>query len=476
MRDPIEHTSSEALLALRSISDDTREVYAKRIARKYAGFTLIFAAVIIAAACFFTASLGSELPLYALLAAWPSAMFVYGVTLTIAGSAFRYELTRTLGDEARRTQGEVALMALARLRARAIVEPREQASFSALLAGVALLGPMTIHWAAGNLLSLLIFGTGVSSVNFSWWIGFCGAAFGHVHLVFAYSAAKYARTMSELGSSSLASNADDGGSKAVNAAVIASMFPWLLLLAIPPLFTLLTGTLLLPIFAWARRTVLHERRTIERACLPSRDDHSPETFDEIRSVAEWKRGSPDVRALALRALAERFSKGRVAPVLERVIVGSNGFVRDAALEVAIAIHYRPDLEMLLAVSPFAPERTAQLIAMLLEHYEDPRVEPVLITLLERHERNVLLAACKSLARVGTRGAVEPLLKIADGIEGSELRGAARRAITNIQYRLGSGERGELSVVGIEEDGGSLSFAHEEGALAYAELEPSPEKN
>jgi HEAT repeat protein len=205
---------------------------------------------------------------------------------------------------------------------------------------------------------------------------------------------------------------------------------------------------------------------IERACLPAADDLSPETFDEIRSVAEWKRGAPDVRALAVRALAERFSRARIAPVLDRVIETAGGFTRDSAIEVALAIHHRPELELLLSIVLFAPPRTAQLIAASLAWYQDERVEPALIDLLSREEKSVRLAAIEALARIGTRVAVEPLLRIADGIHSSDLRTSARAAIDRIQARMGPTDRGELSIIEADDQAGALSVPSEEpGALS-----------
>src|SRR5262245_61446689 len=329
---------SETAIAVRSVSDEAREVYARRVARQSAGWALIFAALTLIATAF---SGASEAPTWILIMSWPFAGFVYALTHIVASIAFRYDLAHAIAEEARRTQGEVALTALARLRARAIVEPRERSSFAPLLAGTALLGPLTIHWIAATIFSALSRFEGIDARDFTIWIQISAVVVGHAHVVFAICAARYARRMSGLGATSLAAGVDGGGTSALTAAVVAAAVPGLLAVGIPPLATGLTGAMLLPIFRCARRIVLEERRVIERACLPARDDLSPETFDEIRSVAEWKRGAPDVRALAIRALAERFSRARIAPVIDRVIESAGGFVRDSAIEVALAVHHQP---------------------------------------------------------------------------------------------------------------------------------------
>src|SRR5262245_31362958 len=139
---------SEAAIAVRSVSDEAREVYARRVARQSTGWALIFAALALIATAF---SGAEEAPAWILMMSWPFGGFVYAITHIIASIAFRYDLTHAIAEEARRTQGEVALSALARLRARAIVEPRERASFAPLLAGTALLGPLSIHWIVATL-------------------------------------------------------------------------------------------------------------------------------------------------------------------------------------------------------------------------------------------------------------------------------------------------------------------------------------
>src|SRR5262245_60187282 len=225
---------SETAIAVRSVSDEAREVYARRVARQSAGWALIFAALTLIATAF---SGASEAPTWILIMSWPFAGFVYALTHLAATIAFRYDLAHAIAEEARRTQGEVALTALARLRARAIVEPRERSSFAPLLAGTALVGPLSVHWIVAAIFSGVMRFEAIDARDFTTWIQVSLVVVGHAHVVFAIAAARYARNMSNLGATSLAAGVDGGGSRALTAAIVTAAVPGLLAIGIPPLLT-----------------------------------------------------------------------------------------------------------------------------------------------------------------------------------------------------------------------------------------------
>lgn len=441
---------SETDIAVAAVSNETRDVYAARVARQSAGWALILCSIVLVVSAVFSDELPANALAWELLLSWPIALCVYAVAHAGSSILFRDELANAVAQESNRTQGgEVALTALVRLRARALVEPRERSSFTALMVGSALLGPLTVH-------ALAVAVAATNMTKFSSWILGCVVLTGHAHLAFAAGAARYARKLSQHGSTSLAQGVSCGLVGTVIVTAILSAIPGVFVYGLPPLLALCTCIVVTQFFRHARTVVIQERRMIESNCLPAKDDLTPETFDEIRSVAEWRRGAPDVRALAVRALAERFSRARVGPVLDRVIESSPGFVRDSALEVALAIRHRPPLDLLLSALDFASARTTRLIAGSLQWHHSARVEPALVSLLAQDAREVRIAAIEALGRAGTRTAVEPLLRIAEGIYAPELRGAARASIDLIQARIGDTGRGELSLVAVD-DRGALSI-------------------
>src|SRR5436189_1851449 len=97
---------SETAIAVHSVSDEAREVYARRVARQSAGWALIFAALALVLTTIVQQG-STDLPTWELILSWPFAVFVYAVTHIAASLAFRFDLAHAISEEARRTQGEV---------------------------------------------------------------------------------------------------------------------------------------------------------------------------------------------------------------------------------------------------------------------------------------------------------------------------------------------------------------------------------
>src|SRR5688572_24640810 len=174
MREVVVFSLSEATYAIRTVAHDAQDVYARRIARKLAGHTLVAMAFAIACSLIAFDLFAPYAPAMLLLSSWPVAGVVYLLGRAVSSDMFRYELSRAIDEEARRTQGEVAITALARLRARALIEPRERSSYASLLAGVALLGPLTIHFLVGTIFYLIVGREPLPLRDFSKWMAICG--------------------------------------------------------------------------------------------------------------------------------------------------------------------------------------------------------------------------------------------------------------------------------------------------------------
>lgn len=262
-----------------------------------------------------------------------------------------------------------------------------------------------------------------------------------------------------------------------------------------------TRTLLIECFAWggtveagavraglARFDAHHVRDRVALARrVASRLDPVPvaEVPDRLAQIA-LADPVADVRRFALLALATVATPGTLEPVAARLLLDPDPLVR-----VYACVHAGPDgAEKLLAlrrhkhpaVRAAAIRVTAQLpdaVAALTAHlaYDgdpalvaealgltgSPAAEATLLALLADPE--VRTAAAHALGEVGTISAVEPLL--AQRV--APYTGAITAAIARIQARVGSADRGRLSLA--EAAGGEVSLAHEAGQVALADLPP-----
>ncbi|MCC7072163.1 MAG: hypothetical protein IT383_12620 [Deltaproteobacteria bacterium] len=116
------------------------------------------------------------------------------------------------------------------------------------LIGVALVGPLSLHGA----ISLLL-GCGPGPIGFDEWVMASLIIVGHAHLVFAFLVGRHATMLAE----------DIAGVSAKRTfllTTLTSAIPGVLLYAIPPVLTAITGAVLvLPMYGWARRTLAVER-------------------------------------------------------------------------------------------------------------------------------------------------------------------------------------------------------------------------
>lgn len=119
------------------------------------------------------------------------------------------------------------------------------ASIALPLMAIALLGPLTLH------APFALVGNGAQ--GFATWIGLSSTIVGHAHLVYAGLAARHAVKLGR------DPHMTGGPGRTLAFTVAASCVPGILLLALPPILTAVTGALLIyTSYAWAKRTMLRE--------------------------------------------------------------------------------------------------------------------------------------------------------------------------------------------------------------------------
>lgn len=248
------------------------------------------------------------------------------------------------------------------------------------------------------------------------------------------------------------------------------------------------STFLVPSLWWLGRQVQRERRILAQVALPSHFEEGPEVKPWLIEVTRSTEAPPAVRAEALAELARRYPITDIGPTLDEHLNNPELSLVTAALRLAVQHRYRPPLALLLEVGarPFVPpidrdrvgvrrqpepdEVTARFVRQveeealvhlchLLRRYQDPRIEPLLITLLEMPSVPILSAAAETLGLIGTLDSVEPLRQAS--VTGA--RFVAEEAIERIQIRRG-GRGGALSLVE-DEKRGEISVVAQAGAVS-----------
>lgn len=238
-----------------------RSVRAARTARALAGAVGIAGAF---AMPVFAVTGDEAAPTYALLGAAGAALGTYAVARALFGLA---------GSFVRRTLRMPALTGdleadLARLDAsdprRAIdrtVDSLEVWSTALPLGALSLLTPLMLHYA------FVCVGGSETAAGFGRWIRLSLVIVGHAHLALMALAIRFARKMQR-------ADAEDLAQMSIHrewlvawlVTVVVSAVPGVLLLAVPPILTTITGLAFIPfMFALMRRVVINERSALELA-------------------------------------------------------------------------------------------------------------------------------------------------------------------------------------------------------------------
>ena len=279
LRQEVQRLCKRHRAAIAALREPAESVFMARCARVAAGRVLIAGAVAMIAAGITMLLLDDNylggrawdhnVLTAVLLGTWPGAIATVLVTREWARRSFERRLLAPLdstGDvhadlaRARRFDpGQHAMRMLVNL---------EPASMAPLLAGAAMLLPLTLHFFAG-----LALGADVS--EYDSWIAISAIAVGHCHLILAARAWRYGRRLAAMPTMALLHRSYDPGWRTYGIVLVASLFPGVLLMFVPVILVGLTGVFIPLIHGWAARRIASERdalaMTTFRALLVSSD-------------------------------------------------------------------------------------------------------------------------------------------------------------------------------------------------------------
>lgn len=188
-----------------------------------------------------------------LLGSWPAAGLAFLVTRAWARRSFERRMLVPIDvsadvhadlERARRFDpGQHATRMLVAM---------EAGSMAPLLAGAAMLLPLTIQFFAGLVLSADI-------DDYDGWIAISAIAVGHCHLILAVRAWRYGKRLAAVPTMALLHRSYDPGWKTYGIVLAASVFPGVLLMFVPVILVAVTGLFIPLIYGWAARRIASER-------------------------------------------------------------------------------------------------------------------------------------------------------------------------------------------------------------------------
>lgn len=233
-------------------------------------------------------------PTYALLGSGLAAVATYVLArgaLAIAGAserARRWELPRLTGAldvDLARIDASSPLPAL-----RQRLDALEVWSTTLPLAAISLLMPLTLHYL------FLAAADPTSAESFARWIRISMVIVGHAHLALMALAIAFGRKLTRLSSEGLGLlSIHREWARAWGIAILVAAMPGVLLIAVPPLLSAVTGIVFIPfMFALTRRRLLNERATFDLA-----EEASTLRFDRDVRVAPLSVEEADSIALGV---------------------------------------------------------------------------------------------------------------------------------------------------------------------------------
>jgi len=198
--------------------------------------------------------------------------------------------------------------------------------------------------------------------------------------------------------------------------------------------------------------------------------------DRAREVLTALVGDKDLepahRLAALELLTRDHPYGALGSTLDAAVRSGKPALVASAVTVIGRARDASRLATLRELASAMDAEVALQVARALGKIQDPSTEPELLRLLEHASIAVQRAAAVGLGRVGSVGAVEPLLRRAQGVfTDLDLKRDARDAIARIQNRLGPVDAGRLTVADGADAAGGLSVAVEPGRLSLADTDP-----
>jgi hypothetical protein len=257
-----EAAASSERAALRGCRGATVFAAERRLARAAAGLVAIvggLAVFVLALATLGDIDRPSKAPhvlLSLLVMSGVASLLTYAVGRFIArrtvGPLFGREMARTGDPVADLCNLEMAGpdRALSRFASRL-----EHHSVVLPMIGMSLLMPLTIHAAVS-------LGTGTIG-SYDVWIRISTVLVGHAHLVLALCCWRYARLIRGSSSEALTLRGQRDWGRALGFTTLAAAIPGLLIAAVPPILTVLTGLLFIPfMFNTVRAHVIEERAAL----------------------------------------------------------------------------------------------------------------------------------------------------------------------------------------------------------------------
>jgi hypothetical protein len=262
LRQEVARLRQRHVLAIEAMRKPAEPVYVARCARAAAGRVLLGSAVMILVVGLGMLLLGEwEMNPWdggaltsVLLASWPAAGLAYVVARRCARRSFvprlmtPIELTCDVHADLERARrydpGQHAMRLLGSM---------EAASLAPLLAGIALLLPLTVHFIVG----LGLMGTEVAEFDF--WIAMSAIIVGHCHLILAVRAWRYGKQLTTAPTVALLHRVYEQGWKTYGIVLAASLFPGVLLLFVPVMLVGVTGLFIPLLYGWAPRRLVEER-------------------------------------------------------------------------------------------------------------------------------------------------------------------------------------------------------------------------
>jgi hypothetical protein len=202
-----------------------------------------------------------------------------------------------------------------------------------------------------------------------------------------------------------------------------------------------------------------------RARLLAAGHLGQEAIGVVRAIAGDEQAPTDLRLNAIRRL-EDSAPDELGSTLGALLASPTARVHAAALRAAARLRWQAALPHLLACLDGDSEAIVPAAIEALTSFDYRSAEPALLRLLAGGSVDVRRAAVIGLGKVGSIGAVEPLLELA-GLErkGSGLGALARNAALAIQSRVG-GEAGRVALWQ-DPESGAMSLPEEGGGLEIA---------
>jgi hypothetical protein len=293
-RSAYQHIVGTRLAEMKQVRDTVQpllgnlgSVESARIARAAAGVVGLGAALAVAVCAAVSETAAATTFLVGGAAAMPVSYVLARLLLGILARASRPttwskpHLTGELDADLARIDASSPLPALARR-----LGNLEAWSSALPLAAISLLAPLTLHF-----LVCCIPGSGVSMREFGTWIQISLVVVGHAHLALMAFAIAFSRKMARLETEEIAQmSIHREWAKVLGLTVAVSAVPGVLLLAVPPVISAVTGLAFIPfMFVLMRRRVLEERATmhmVETAHMVRVETDVARAFDAFEELAD----------------------------------------------------------------------------------------------------------------------------------------------------------------------------------------------